>query len=292
MATEHIKTWRVGDVEVTRIVEINGHHNPLDFLLADGTPEMILEHEWLFPHFALPDGDMTISFQCFLVRSHGRAIVVDTCIGAGRTRAHEFFAHLDTDLLADLTAAGAPPESIDTVVCTHLHDDHTGWNTHLVDGQWVPSFPNARYLFVDAELDHWTAVRSQGHRPEHAHFADAIDPIVAAGLAQRVDPNHAITDEVRLMPSHGHTPGHVSIAISSNGHEAVITGDLMHHPVQIVHPRSHANFDSDPVQGGETRAAFVERYANTDTLIIGTHFCDPTVGHITGPPEARRFTVT
>ncbi len=291
MAAGHIKRWRIGDVDVVRIVEIDQHQDEISFLLEGADRDLMLSHGWLAPHFATPEGRIKISFQCFLVRSQGLQIMVDTCIGNDRDRSIPVFHQLQTDFLSDLEVAGAKPETIDVVLCTHLHDDHVGWNTRLVNGRWVPTFPNARYLFAGEEMDHWQAARANGEIRETAHFPDSIDPVIQAGLVDRVTPNHRITEEVSLFPTPGHTPGHVAIAISSNGRDAVITGDLMHHPVQIARPEIRANVDMDKDLAALTRQAFVEAQGLSGALVIGTHFCDPTSGRIVRDGEGWRLQV-
>jgi glyoxylase-like metal-dependent hydrolase (beta-lactamase superfamily II) len=155
-----------------------------------------------------------------------------------------------------------------------------GWNTRLVKGRWVPTFPQARYLFGRAEFDHWVHLRDSGGYHNIEHLRDAIDPIVAAELVDYVGTDYQLTDEVALFPTPGHTPGHVSVLIRSRGEEAVITGDLMHHPIQLADPSRQANFDMDKAQAALTRREFVERFANSKVRIIGSHFCDPTSGWI------------
>jgi glyoxylase-like metal-dependent hydrolase (beta-lactamase superfamily II) len=280
MSAEHIRHWRIGEVEVARIVEVNAFEDNISMLLKDETAEFVKQHLWLQPHFATPDGLMKISFQAFVLRSRGRNVMIDTCIGADRKREYEVFCNLKTTFLEDLAVAGFPVENMHAVLCTHLHFDHVGWNTRLVDGRWVPTFPQARYLFGKQEFEHWSHLRNTGgyHNIEHLH--DAIDPIVAAGLVDYVSTDHQLTDEVSLLPTPGHTPGHVSVLIRSRGEEAVITGDLLHHPIQLVEPLRHGNFDMDKPQGALTRQAFVERFANSRVLVIGSHFCDPTSGWI------------
>ncbi|HUN24735.1 MAG TPA: MBL fold metallo-hydrolase [Steroidobacteraceae bacterium] len=280
MAIEHVKKWRIGDVEVARFVEVNAFEDDMQMLLKEGTTEFVQSFPWLVPHFATRAGRMLISFQCFALRSRGRNVMIDTCIGADRKREFDVFCNLKSSFLEDLTAAEFPPDSIATVLCTHLHFDHVGWNTHLVDGRWVPTFPKARYLFGEREWEHWQHLRRTGGYHDLNHLADAVDPILEAGLAEFVGPQHRITDEVWLEPTPGHTPGHVSVHISSLGEEAVITGDLMHHPIQLAVPELQGNFDMDKAQGARTRRAFVERYQDRKALIIGSHFCDPTSGWI------------
>ncbi|HTT02587.1 MAG TPA: MBL fold metallo-hydrolase [Steroidobacteraceae bacterium] len=280
MAIEHVKHWKIGDVELVRIVEVNAYEDDMTMLLQQGTPEFVQRHQWLLPHFATPAGKMLISFQCFALRSRDRRVMIDTCIGADRQREFPVFCNMQTTFLEDLEGAGFAPASINTVLCTHLHFDHVGWNTRLVQGRWVPTFPHARYLFGRREWDHWQHLRRTGGYHHMEHLTDSIDPILTAGLADFVEPDHRITDEVWLEPTPGHTPGHVSVHISSRGQEAVITGDMMHHPIQFAVPDLQANFDMDKEQGARTRRAFIERYQNQKTLIIGSHFCDPTSGRI------------
>jgi glyoxylase-like metal-dependent hydrolase (beta-lactamase superfamily II) len=288
MAKEHIKRWKIGEVEVVRIVELYDFQDDIWVLLKDATPDLMLSHAWLQPNFSTPDGRMRMNFQAFVVGSKGRRIMVDTCIGNDRKREFDVFCNLKGTFLQDLADAGYPPDSIDTVICTHLHLDHCGWNTHRVGGEWVPSFPNARYLFGKTEWAHWQAARAAG-QPHMEHVEDAILPIIEAGLADFIDPDHVLTDEVRLFPTHGHTPGHVSVKIASAGQEAVITGDVVHHPVQLAEPDWVNNFDMDIEAGAQTRRDFFDAYADRDALVIASHFFEPTAGRIVRDGEAWRF---
>ena len=288
MATEHIRRWRIGDVEIISIVELFDFQDDVWVLLRDAKPELMFKHPWLSPHFITPDGRMRMNFQAFVVVSRGRRIMVDTCIGNDRKREYDVFSNLQGSFLEDLTAAGYPAETFDTVLCTHLHLDHCGWNTKLVDGKWVPTFPNARYLFGRAEIEHWREqVRLGAPHLEHVH--DSIDPIVDAGLADIIGPEHQITDEVWLIPTAGHTPGHVSVHISSAGQQAVITGDVVHHPVQLAEPDWINNFDMDIDAGSRTRRDFFTRYQDSEVKVIGSHFADPTSGRIVSDDGAWRF---
>ena len=280
MAVEHIRHWKIGAVDVARIVEINAFEDDIAMLLPDGKPEFVQQFKWLQPHFATPDGRMILSFQAFVLRSQGKSVMIDTCIGADRKREYDVFCNLQSTFLEDLTAAGFPPAEIDAVLCTHLHFDHVGWNTRLVNGKWVPTFPQARYLFGRREWQHWKHLRDTGGYHHMDHVEDAIDPVMEAGLVDFIDPDYKVTDEVSLIPTPGHTPGHVSVLIQSQGQQAVITGDLMHHPIQLAAPEIHGNFDMDKAQGAQTRKSFIERFSDTGALIIGSHFSDPTAGKI------------
>lgn len=280
MAAEHIKKWQIGDVEVVRIVEIDAHQDPFTMLGPDFTLDIAKRNDWLVPHFMTPEGVMKISFQCFVLSSRRERIMIDTCIGNDREREFPVFSNLQGSFLEDLATAGYPRETITKVLCTHLHQDHVGWNTMKVDGRFVPTFTKARYLFGRKEHGHWEAMKRSGGHHFMGHLADAVDPIVAAGLADFIEPTLALTDEVSLVPTHGHTPGHVSVMIRSKGRKAIITGDMMHHPIQLAEPDFKNNFDMDPEQALRTRKEMYARLENKDILVIGTHFCDPTSGYV------------
>ncbi|MEJ0024868.1 MAG: MBL fold metallo-hydrolase [Rhizomicrobium sp.] len=280
MAAEHIRKWQVGDVEIARIVEVNDHTDPFSMLSKDLTAEDALRHDWLQPNFITPDGRMKISFQCFVLRSGKDHVMIDTCIGNGRHREFDVFTNMRTTFLEDLAAAGFPRESITKVLCTHLHFDHVGWNTMLVDGKWVPTFPTARYYFGRAEYDHWKELERTGNYHDLTHMGDSINPVFDAGLVELVGPTAQITDEVSIFPTPGHTPGHVSVAIRSRGEEAVITGDMMHHPIQLAEWARPVNFDMDKDAGIASRRAFIDRVADKNILVIGTHFTHPSSGYV------------
>ncbi len=289
MAIEHVRKWRIGDVEVVRIVELNNHEDPFSMLMPGYTPEQAKAHAWLAPNFATPEGVMKISFQAFALRSQGKSMMIDTCIGADREREYGVFCNMQTSFLEDLEWAGYPADDMDYVLCTHLHFDHVGWNTKLVDGKWVPTFKNARYLFGEGEYGHWRELQRTGGYHDVSHLLDSIDPVVEAGLVDFVSPTHRINDEISLFPSPGHTPGHVSVRIQSGGQEAVITGDMMHHPIQLAEPTREGAFDMDKAAGLKTRKDFYERVADTDVTVIGSHFCDPTAGRIVRDGAAFRL---
>ena len=277
----------VGRLRVTAVVERAGPTRPT-WLLPDALPEAVDRHRaWLAPHFLDDKGRFLQSVHSFVVRAPGLTALVDTCIGNDKDRGGRAPFHmLRTGFLDDLREAGVPPESVDLVICTHLHVDHVGWNTRLDDGRWVPTFPHARYLFARAEWEHWSAEREEGTA---RIMADSVKPVLDAGLAQLVDMDHRISDELSLEPTPGHTPGHVSVRLASDGAEAVITGDLMHHPVQVAEPGWSSHFDSDAEQARETRRAFCQRYGDRPVTVLGTHFHHPTAGRIVRHGETWRF---
>lgn len=281
--------WRIGDVTVTKVVELEATGGSR-FLLPQATPEAVLPITWLQPHFADENGRLKLSIHSFIVEAHGQRIIVDTCLGNDKD--HRKIPHWNNrsgPFLDDLTAAGFPPDSIDTVLCTHLHVDHVGWNTKLVDGKWVPTFANAKYLMGRTEYEHWLSSTTR----EDMKFVmgDSVVPIVEAGRALLVDSDHRISPEISLIPTVGHTPGHVSVMIESKGETALITGDFMHHPCQIAHPEWSTLADSDPEQGIRTRRIMFERLADTPCLVIGTHFAGATAGKIVRDGETYRLSV-
>lgn len=273
--------WSVGRVTVTNIVEIAATGGTR-FILPQATPEEIQKLPWLAPHYATPEGRLKLNIQSWLIETPERRIIVDTCIGNGKSnRSMTFWNDLDKPYLDDLAAAGAAAESVDTVLCTHLHVDHVGWNTKLVGGRWVPTFANARYVFGKTEYDHWAAHSTDG---EHkAVFEDSVAPIMAAGLADLVNSDHRICDEVSLIPTPGHSPGHMSVLVTSDGAQALLTGDVAHSPCQMVHLGWSSTVDSDPAQSAETRRKLFSRFADTPTLVFGGHF-DP--GHLVRDGDA------
>ena len=279
--------WRVGAVTVTKIVELEVTGGSR-FILPQATYEAVLPISWLQPDFADERGRLKMSIHALVVETPNRRIIVDTCLGNDKeNRRIPTWNKLQTSFLADLAAAGYARETIDTVVCTHLHVDHVGWNTILVDGRWIPTFPNARYLIGRVEYAHWTG---QSEREDMtAVLADSVAPIRDAGLVDPVETDHRICDEITLVPTIGHTPGHVSVRIASAGETALITGDFMHHPCQIARPEWSSTADSDPVAARHTREAMLAGLAGTPTLVIGTHFAGRSAGRIVRDDEAFRL---
>ena len=286
--TYPVMRWKIGAATITRVVEIEGA-SPCTFFFRDAKPEQLLQHAWLQPNFLTEDGRMRASIHCFVIESGGKVIVVDTCVGNDKPRELKSWNMRQGRFLEDLAEAGFARERVDTVVCTHLHVDHVGWNTMLKDGNWTPTFPNARYLFGKTEWEHW---ENEAEGPDRAVRNDSVRPILDAGLAELVAMDHRLTSEVFLEPTPGHTPGHVSVRVSSKGEEAVITGDLMHHPVQCAEPGWASNFDADPEAARRTRREFLERYADQPVLVLGTHFATPTAGKIVRDAERFRFAVS
>jgi glyoxylase-like metal-dependent hydrolase (beta-lactamase superfamily II) len=275
----------IGRFEVRRVEEMIWTISPR-FLFSQLTYADFEPHrDWLIPHFSAAELKLRLSIHTFVIRTPHHTILIDTCIGNDRTRDVPLWNHMRTDYLDKLAAAGVQPEQVDYVFCTHMHVDHVGWNTRLDNGRWVPTFPNAKYLFHRTEWEFW---KDTEEKNQAEVVKDSLLPIVDAGLAVMVEADYAIEDGIRLLPTPGHTPGHCSVHLSSGGAEAVITGDMIHHPAQVAEPHWTIRVCWNPALDIKTRTEFVQRYADTSTWILGTHFAPPTAVHIVSHGESLR----
>lgn len=274
--------WRIGDVEVIRIAESCDPFPP-EMLMKQATPDVVAKYmDWLAPHFIDAEGRFLISVHGLLIRSHGLNILVDTCLGPhvmpGMPVTNAF--------LESLAAAGVTPDDINIVLCTHLHFDHVGWNTRKEGDRWVPTFPKARYLFSHQEWEHWHNAKELGYA---STLNECVTPIVEAGLADLVEMNHVLTPDVHLVPTPGHTPGHVGVEIISQGQKAFITGDIIFHPIQWAEIEWASEADTDAEAALAMRHHVRDAYGSKKSLIIGTHFAPPTAGHALKNEDGWRF---
>lgn len=280
---------QVGQIRIDRIVESeNADIDPTHFFPGTTPADWERHRPWLQPRAMHPEtGKLILPIQSYLLRTPAHTIVVDACVGNGKTRERPHW-HLRDDpaYLEGLRAAGVAPEEVDYVFCTHLHADHVGWNTRLEGGRWVPTFPNARYVLGRRELAFWEARHAASPLP---HLADSVLPVVAAGQATLADEGFALEHTVFLEPTPGHTPHHASVRLASGGEEAVLTGDVMHSPAQCAEPDWHVLPDWHPEMARRTRRAFLERYCDTGVLVCTAHFPSPSIGHIHRSGEGFRF---
>ncbi len=272
--------FTLGDLTIHRIVESEeGNRHALDFF-PNLTPELLAEsRSWLHPR-ALDDQDrIVLCMQSYVIRTPHHTILVDTCLGNDKDRPSHPQWHRKTDRnwMTSLAAAGLRVEDIDYVLCTHLHIDHVGWNTRLEDGRWVPTFPRARYLFSGKELAFWEARHAEQPIP---WIADSVLPVVAANRAQMVTSDHVLDNHVRLLPTPGHTIDHFAVQARGGGQQAVITGDLIHSPLQLRYPGIQMRLDHDPARAVATRRAFLEDACDTGALCCFAHFPSPSVGRV------------
>jgi glyoxylase-like metal-dependent hydrolase (beta-lactamase superfamily II) len=268
-----------GELTVSSVVEDPRALFDSKRFFPDATEDAIAEARgWMGERFF--DGashSFVLAVQSYVVRTGGRTILIDTCVGNHKEgRRRESWNGGNWPWLDNLAAAGVRPEDVDAVVCTHLHVDHAGWNTRLVDGRWVPTFPNAEYLTVQAELDTVEKKRAAGPEQYRYLYDDSILPVIESGQVVMVEPDHKLAPGVCLEPSPGHTPGHVSVRMSSGGEEAVAIGDMMHHPIQATHPEWNSMACDDAEQARRTRIAFLERTAGSDVAVLAAHF-DPAL---------------
>ncbi|WP_374471787.1 MBL fold metallo-hydrolase [Phenylobacterium sp.] len=279
--------WTVGDVRIGKIHE-HDMAAPVEFMFPGATTDELKAIGWA-QAYVDENGHAKMSVHALVVETPGLKIVVDTCVGNDRQgRSLPLWNGLQTRFMEDFRAAGHAPEEIAVVLCTHLHSDHVGWNTHLKDGAWVPTFPNARHLIDRREFEFWQADEAASSK---AMLADSLQPIFEAGLVELIDASAAyrVCPEVQLIPTPGHTPGHVSVLIQSAGQTALITGDFMHHPCQIARPEWNAVSDAAPETACATRRAALTEAAHDGRLVIGTHFPTPTAGHVRPDGAAWRF---
>ncbi len=282
-----MQTWRIGDVTVTKLVELEATGG-LNAFLPQAKPEAVQAMRWLYPQFMDEAGRLNASVHALLIQTPTRRIIVDTCLGNDKTgRAAPKWNNMQGPFLRDLAAAGFARETIDTVVCTHLHVDHVGWNTMKVDERWLPTFPNARYLMAGGEYEYWRDQRESDEQV--AVFGDSVRPVFDAELVDLVGIDHRVCDEVSFVPTLGHTPGHVSVRIASGGEEALITGDFLHHPCQLAHPEWAAIVDYDQAHSTRTRREMFDQLADSATLVIGTHFAGATAGHVVRDGDAYKL---
>lgn len=283
---------RIGDVEITRIEDYHGLGLPANVMFPGIEPAAWEGRgRWLSPQFYdAASGRLRTSIHSWLVSTPRHRILVDACIGNHKDRPDDPRFHMRSEpWLERLAAAGAHPDEIDFVMCTHLHADHVGWNTQWRDGRWVPTFRNARYVFKRSEFDRWDE-RRPDHVPRESQrhvFADSVLPVVEAGRAVMVDDGYTVDERMTLEPAPGHTAGHAAIRLRAAGAQALFSGDVLHHPVQLTWPTLCSVFDDDPALGLRTRLALLDDAATHGTLLLPTHFAAPFCCHVHAVPGAQ-----
>jgi glyoxylase-like metal-dependent hydrolase (beta-lactamase superfamily II) len=273
--------FSVGDFTVHRIIEQETTFLQANDALPTLTPEVLAENRaWLQKTGALDANDtLILCFQSYIIKTPHHTILIDSCIGNDKPRPlrPKWNMKNDDTYMRALAASGFSVGDIDFVMCTHLHVDHVGWNTRLENGRWVPTFPKARYVFGKGEFDYWAA---ENAKAAVAPFADSVLPVVEANKAEIVNNDYSIGDHIRILPTPGHTPGHVAFTLGRSKDDAVFAGDLIHTPLQLRYPDLSPKFDVDPAQAAATRRSFLERYCDTDTLCCTAHFPSPSTGKI------------
>ena len=282
-----ISQQTIGAARVTRVEEMAGPGFRLSTIFPDWDGAVFEEHkDWLVPTYVNP-AKMTalLNMHSWIVEHNGLTVLIDTCVGNDKDRMPaENWTNNQGPYLQRLAEAGFQPEDIDMVMCTHLHVDHVGWNTKLLDGRWVPTFPNAKYLFSRADFEHY-----QDHAVEdmdRLSFVDSVLPIVEHGLAEMTEGDHLLAEGLLLEPAPGHTPGHITLKLESEAEAAIFTGDILHHPLQVYHPEWNSRFCLLPDEARTSRRRVLDYCADRGALLMPAHFGAPHCCHIARAGEA------
>ena len=280
-----MSVFKIGKATLTRIEETYLAVYPSRDIFPELTEALFKEHgHWLAPDHYDPETDkIKLSVHSWLLQLDGHKILIDGCCGNQKSRPQRpFWNMLDTPWLDRLAAAGARPDEIDLVMCTHLHHDHVGWNTQLRDGKWVPTFPNARYVFSKLDFDYFHNLDSDpANRPaEFGSFRECVMPVVEAGRADLVTGPHRLNEFIEIMPAGGHSPGHFYFRLNVGGSRGMITGDVFHHLLQVYYPDWNFPKNSDAQEARVSRRRVFDEAAASDAMVFPGHVGAPFAGHI------------
>jgi len=266
---------KIGNVEVWRLLEMNDPFMSPESLFPNAGPKVAQVIEAAAPGSVdAASGKLIIPVQGFVLKSPEAVMLVDACVGNHKNNGYGGWAQRDDGrFMAGLAAAGTVPEEVDIVVLTHLHPDHVGWNTRLEDGAWVPSFPNARYLLPGADVE-----MHEAH--PNPMFAESVRPVLHAGQAEQITAPCQVSEAIDLIATPGHSPGHCSVRIRSDGQELVLIGDALHMTAQIAHPEWQFKFDEDPAQAVASRQSLLQAVSASGARVIGSHFQLPSIGRV------------
>lgn len=291
-----MKTQRIGQFTIDRVTESEGAFAPVDFVLPQVDMGRVqAQRDWLMPHFLDTQDQLIMSFHSFVLRTPHHNILIDTCVGNDKERPlRQSWHRQKSGYLSALARVGLQPEHIDFVCCTHLHADHVGWNTQLVDGRWVPTFGRARYVFSETEYAHWEREHRQAlgqgqSVPNHGSFADSVLPVVDAGQAVFARGSHELESGVQIEPAPGHTPGNCVLHARSQGAHAVFSGDILHTPVQLLDLSWSSRFCHDSLQAERTRRELVDKLTDSSSLLMAAHFPSPVAGRIVSGSRGLRW---
>jgi len=282
--------WQIGDVRITSIVETDAG-SVIQEGLEMATKEELDKVTWLRPHFVDDEGNLIAVVQSFFIEVGDKKILIDTCVGNDKNRVDiPVWSNLQTDFLEKLGQV-CKREDVQIVFCTHFHFDHVGWNTMLVEGEWIPTFPNAEYFFSEKEYEYWKHGPANELNDDANGYNDSVKPVIDAGLAKFISHDHKLADEISLIPTPGHTPDHMSVLIESKGECAIITGDAFHHPIQIVHTEWEPEFDTSVKDATQSRIKLLDESVEKNALFIGSHFAAPSAGKISKENAGYKLTV-
>lgn len=265
--------FTLGDVRVDLVLDMDVFPLPAARIMPGRDLGELLPHRALLEpdHMDFARGDLLLGMQALLLRLPGLTVLVDTCVGEHKERpAHPHWHRRAASGFLD--ALGVPPEAVDVVLCTHLHADHVGWNTRLLDGRWVPTFPRARYLVGRRELDYWRSRAAAEPGVSHGAFADSVQPLLDAGVVDAVADGYELAPGLTLKPLPGHTVGQMGLWLERAGARAIFCGDAIHSPVQILRPDWSSAFCTDPEEAAETRRTLLHCAAEDGTVLVPAHF--------------------
>lgn len=277
-----LSQWNIGRIKVSSIREYFGPTHPASELFPELDRSLLARHQsWLAPkHYAPALDCLVVAIQIWICEVDDKVIVIDTGVGNRKNRTADRMHQLNTLFLYWAAAAGATRERVTHVALTHLHNDHVGWNTVLVDGRWEPTFPNATYYFPERDLEFIRAHVATGDPLYRDALGDSIEPILNGGLARMLTTQTEIADVLRIAPAPGHTPGQLNFWIESQGEHGVFSADVLHHPIQMYQPDCNSVACSLPDDARRTRHAFLRRAAETGALVMPCHFGRPHSGYV------------
>jgi len=280
-----MSVFRIGPAKITRIEETYGATYAATDIFPECSGDVVAEHRhWLAPnHFDAETGLIKLSVHSWLLQIGKENILIDACCGNNKVKPGRPFWHmLNVPFLERLAAAGARPDEIDYVMCTHLHHDHVGWNTQLRDGRWVPTFPNARYVISQADFEYYRKLDADAASgpAEMGTFRECVMPIVEAGRADLVSGTHRLNDSLELMPAPGHSAGHVVFKLEAGGERALFIGDVFHHLLQVYYPDWNFPKNSDAQQARASRRMVLEHAASSGALVLPAHVGAPFAGRV------------
>ncbi len=265
----------ISDVQVDSVIDLDRTELPIAKIFPEADrAQLAARRDFLEPlHVDLERDMILLTIQLFILRVGGRTILIDPCVGEHKERPvpADWNRREATGFLERLKLAGVHPDEVDVVFCTHLHSDHVGWNTRLIDGRWVPTFANARYLVGRSEMQHWLTLQKQSPNRLYA-FEDSVLPVVNAGQVDLVDDGYEPAAGLTLAPCPGHTPGQMGLHVHRGGERAVFCGDAIHSPVQVLHPELSAGLDTDRGQARVTRLKLLQELASNGGLLVPAHF--------------------
>jgi len=285
-----IRSWSIGEIRVTRLVEYYGPtHDPATTFPDFDRARFELHAAHLAPGDWIAEIDrLVIAVQIWIVFAGANVILVDTGVGNHKPRPAARMNRLNTLVPLWLAAAGVTPDAVTHVVMTHLHNDHVGWNTILDDGAFVPTFPNAQYLVPKEDFIYFKELLDRGEAPDPS-LEDSLLPVFESGLVRFVDRQSVIAGVLGVERARGHTPDHTIYWLESNGRHGVFCGDVFHHPIQVREPDWNTRFCVFPDEARQVRHAFLARAAETGALVMPCHFPPPGAGYIRHHDEGYRF---